>query len=345
MIKYALNIEDLSSQNELKAFTLKDVRLDGMMNTYSFAATKNQIPPNFEEMSLCLVPMNKYFDDKINFEDDCIFSQIERFEGNRVFFEKKFPTVRGVTRVIDLNSKYFVRFIPNRITYRACFQALDSIQLHSLHNYFNDFEYPPENCQRRNVVNIDNFEWYNQNIATNEEQMTAIKNIVNCTAYPFPYVVFGPPGTGKTSCIVECIAQILRTKPESKIMVTAQSNSACDEVGERLLKWISRNKIFRFYSPSLLNPENGETSALLRETSNLRHKRNQYPTKEEFSHFNVVIVTLMSCSRLVQLDGDEMNRNFDYIFVDESAAATEAEACVPLLGESKLKHSRESRQI
>jgi helicase MOV-10 len=121
-------------------------------------------------------------------------------------------------------------------------------------------------------------------------------------------------------------------------MVTAQSNSACDEVGVRLLKYISRDKIFRFYSPSLINPKNGETSAELRETSNIREKRKfLYPTKEEFYYFNVVIVTLMSCSRLVQLEALNMNRHFDYIFVDECAAATEPEAYVPIVGEYKRK--------
>lgn len=333
MIKYALNIEDLSSQDELKDFTLQNVKLRGLMNNYWFAATRKQLPPNFEEMSLCLVPMGKYCDDKINYEDDCIFTQVERFDHNQVHFEKKFPPVRGVTKMVDLTTTYFVRFIPNRITYRACFQALDSIKQHLLHCFFDDFEHEPEYCKRDNGRLVDNFEWYNEQIKTNEEQMTAIKNIVNCTAYPFPYVVFGPPGTGKTSCIVECIAQILKLKPDSRIMVTAQSNSACDEVGVRLLKYISSNKIFRFYSASLLNPENGETSDILRKTSNLRNKRNQYPTREEFRHFNVILVTLMSCSRMVQLDGEAMNRNFDYIFVDECAAATEPEAFVPIIGE------------
>lgn len=57
MIKYALNIEDLESQDELKDFTFRDVPLDGLMNNYSFPAKRKQIPPNFEEMSLCLVPM------------------------------------------------------------------------------------------------------------------------------------------------------------------------------------------------------------------------------------------------------------------------------------------------
>lgn len=106
-----------------------------------------------------------------------------------------------------------------------------------------------------------------------------------------------------------------------------------DEVGVRLLKYISRSKIYRFYSPSLLNPNSGETARELREISNLRNRRNEHLTKEEFYHFNVVIVTLMTCSRLVQLDAEGMNRHFDYIFVDECAAANEAEAFVPIMGE------------
>lgn len=332
MIKCALNIEDLASQDELQ-FTLKDVTIIGLMNDYSFPVKPNKLPPNFDEMSLCLVPMEKYQQGHINFEDDCIYAQVERIHNDRIHFEKKFPLTRGNQRMLNLKTKYFVRFIPNRITYRACFQALEAINQHSLRDFIDSFEHEPENCQRDNGETFENFEWSNKQIGTNIEQMTAVKNIVNCAAYPFPYVVFGPPGTGKTSCIVECIVQILKLKPESRIMVTAQSNSACDEVGVRLLKYVSPNKIFRYYSPSLLNLKNEGTSEALRRTSNLRGKRNQFPSKEEFSHFNVVIVTLMSCSRLVQFDDEQMNRNFDYIFVDECGAATEPEAFVPIVGE------------
>lgn len=334
IIKYALNIEDLSSQDQVKAFTLTNVKLRGIMENYSFPCPKKRVP-RFEEMSLCLVPMNKYVEGKFNNEEDSIFAPLDGVNDNEIEFTKKFPMIRGgIQKTIDLKSRYAVRFVPNRITYRACFQALDSIRKNALTNYFENFEDPPEVVQKNNGKKVENFEWFNKKIETNEEQKTAIMNIVNCTAYPFPYVVFGPPGTGKTSLIVETIAQILKKNPASFIMVTTQSNSACDEVGDRLLKYISRSKIFRFYSPSLLNPKNGETSALLRETSNLRNnEKNLFPTKEEFYHFNVIIVTLMSCSRLVQFDGIEMNRHFDYIFIDEAAAAMEPEAYVPIMGE------------
>jgi primosomal protein N' len=108
----------------------------------------------------------------------------------------------------------------------------------SLTEFFDDFAIAPECCKKRKGDKVDEFECFNKQIATNEEQKTAIKNIVNCTAYPFHYVCFCPPVTGKTSCLVDCIAKILAEKEPSLILVTAQSNSACDEVGERLLKYV-----------------------------------------------------------------------------------------------------------
>ena len=40
------------------------------------------------------------------------------------------------------------------------------------------------------------------------EQMTAVREIVNGGLEGVPYIVFGPPGTGKTVTVVEAIKQV-----------------------------------------------------------------------------------------------------------------------------------------
>ncbi len=52
------------------------------------------------------------------------------------------------------------------------------------------------------------FRLFDQKLDKNAEQKNAVCNIVAGTSKPAPYLVFGPPGTGKTVTIVEAIKQV-----------------------------------------------------------------------------------------------------------------------------------------
>ena len=54
------------------------------------------------------------------------------------------------------------------------------------------------------------FRFNDRKLEENEEQKMAIHHIVSGTSRPAPYVLFGPPGTGKTVTLVESIKQVCK---------------------------------------------------------------------------------------------------------------------------------------
>ena len=49
---------------------------------------------------------------------------------------------------------------------------------------------------------------YDPNIGNNKEQKQAVENIVFANSLPYPYLVFGGPGSGNTNTMVEAIKQV-----------------------------------------------------------------------------------------------------------------------------------------
>ncbi|XP_016113209.1 RNA helicase Mov10l1 [Sinocyclocheilus grahami] len=72
------------------------------------------------------------------------------------------------------------------------------------------------------------------NAQLNPAQKEAVKRILSGECRPTPYVLFGPPGTGKTITLIEAILQVHHRIPCSRVLVCTPSNSAADLVCTRL---------------------------------------------------------------------------------------------------------------
>lgn len=66
------------------------------------------------------------------------------------------------------------------------------------------------------------------NTCLNERQQKAVHRILCAYGRPTPYILFGPPGTGKSVTVVESILQVLKQIKYSRILACAPSNSAAD---------------------------------------------------------------------------------------------------------------------
>ena len=89
-------------------------------------------------------------------------------------------------------------------------------------------------------------ECFDDRIRNNPEQLEAVEAIVAGKSGPVPFIVFGPPGTGKTVTLVEAIKQVYKLNPDVHILACAPSNNAADLLTARLAKHVPREEMYRY---------------------------------------------------------------------------------------------------
>ncbi|KAJ8984692.1 hypothetical protein NQ317_004951 [Molorchus minor] len=218
----------------------------------------------------------------------------------------------GMLPDIELDAK----FVLNRLAYERMHQAVDQV----VGNNTLSCLFPePDLADRQvsEVVHVRDSEFCNQTIVGNYEQKTAVKKILNNTSLEVPYIVFGPPGTGKTVTIVEAILQIKRNTSK-KILVCAPANAACDMLTEKLKEGCKKGELLRITSESV-------------DAQNLNMHIVDYTNYDSDRQFNKVFAEDLVDYRIIVttliLIGKYTGKYHpDVVFIDEAAQAKEPEA-------------------
>ena len=240
-------------------------------------------------------------------------------------------------------------------SYKLMFEALDRVMKAKNNRlaYLRDLFYSNQKAGRFSFAPMK-FPWLNptQEIAVNE--VLWAKDVA---------IVHGPPGTGKTTTLVEAINETLMR--ESQVLVCAQSNMAVDWISEKL---VDRGiNVLRIGNPTRVNdkmlgftyerrfeshPDYPQLWAIRKAIRELRKNRKKgsenYHQKmdrlksraaeieirinsELFGEARVIACTLVgSAHRLLE------GMKFGTLFIDEAAQALEAACWIPMKRASRV---------
>lgn len=261
-------------------------------------------------------------------------------------------------------SALFVALSFDETSYRLMFDALERV-MHARGNrlaYLRDLFYSHQPAEHFRFQPMQ-FPWLNktQEKAVNEVLWT--KDVM---------VVHGPPGTGKTTTLVEAINETLRR--ESQVLVCAQSNMAVDWISEQL---VDRGiPVLRVGNPTRVNdkmlsftyerrfeshPEYPQLWSLRKAIREMRSKRKRGSESyhqqldrlksratelevrinaELFQEARVIACTLTGAANRV-LDG----MKFTTLFIDEAAQALEAACWIPIRKVSRVIFAGDHQQL
>ncbi|XP_034270184.1 helicase MOV-10 [Pantherophis guttatus] len=223
------------------------------------------------------------------------------------------------------NMKFDVEFTFNRLPLRLQHRAVTLAQKMQLsHMLFPCFSYKKSLLSTSQELCL-----YNPNLNNNAEQKEAVRQVVAGTSRPAPYLIFGPPGTGKTVTMVEAIKQVLRCIEGAHVLACAPSNSASDLLCQHLMKHVNNRNIYRMNASSRdyhTIPED------IKPVCNWNKAQNCpiFPGKEKLQSYQVIITTLVTAGRLASADFPP--GHFSHVFIDESGHAVEPESLIAISG-------------
>eukprot|EP00899_Mesostigma_viride_P016727 jgi/Mesvir1/25055/Mv11899-RA.1 len=154
-----------------------------------------------------------------------------------------------------------------------------------------------------------------------------------------PFVIFGPPGTGKTHTVVAAIRALLDTWPGARVLVCAPSNVAADLLCARLAigtgqadgssssgggcRQLTPGSLFRL-NAMMRNPKHMEPRDVMSRFSDYRDGCFCVPELPRLLGYRVVVATCISAGYLTSMGVP--TGHFSHVFIDECGEALEPEA-------------------
>lgn len=214
--------------------------------------------------------------------------------------------------------------------------------------------------QMQHQLNSAKFDFIPFDTRLNYEQLKTVDVIRNRTYGTVPYLISGPPGTGKTKTIVEIALQLAENKPyrmmskgRGRILLCAPSDSAADTLVQRLKLTLSH--------PSQLLRLNGRSRGFAEVPQDImlycyiEDDMFSMPPFAQMMKYQVVVTTCRDASMLVDAcltnsdlwklqkglqaafaDEDDSQLScpklhWSMLMLDEAAQATEPESMIPLM--------------